>query len=160
MDTFRYTKSRSVFVMPAAALLLTLAPASDAHALDARDGGRIRQDLQQRVNTARQRHGLRPLRISWGVLDEARGHSRKMQRRQAIFHDHALRHELPPSTVAWGENVGRTTASDAARRLHYLLMRSPGHRANILGRDYNHMVVAIAKGGRYTYATQRFFARR
>ena len=142
------------------ALLLTLAPPTEALALDARGGVRIRKDLQERVNTARQRHGLRPLVISWGLLDEARGHSRTMQRRQGIFHDQALRHELPPSTVAWGENVGRTTASDAAQRLHYLLMRSPGHRANILGRDYNHMVVGIAKGGRYTYATQRFFDRR
>jgi uncharacterized protein YkwD len=140
-------------------LLLALVPASDAQALDPRDGAQIRQDLEQRVNTARRRHDLRPLKISWGVLDEARGHSRQMQRRQKIFHDRNLRHELPPSTVAWGENVGRTTASDAAQRLHYLLMRSPGHRANILG-DYNHMVVAIAKGGRYTYATQRFFERR
>lgn len=159
MVTVRLTLPRLAVVLLAAALLLALVPASDAQALDPRDGAQIRQDLEQRVNTARRRHDLRPLKISWGVLDEARGHSRQMQRRQKIFHDRNLRHELPPSTVAWGENVGRTTASDAAQRLHYLLMRSPGHRANILG-DYNHMVVAIAKGGRYTYATQRFFERR
>ncbi|MDQ3528933.1 MAG: CAP domain-containing protein [Actinomycetota bacterium] len=159
MVTVRLTLPRLTVVLLAAALLLALVPASDAQALDPRDGAQIRQDLEQRVNTARRRHDLRPLKISWGVLDEARGHSRQMQRRQKIFHDRNLRHEVPPSTVAWGENVGRTTASDAAQRLHYLLMRSPGHRANILG-DYNHMVVAIAKGGRYTYATQRFFERR
>ncbi|CAN5800962.1 MAG: CAP domain-containing protein [Actinomycetota bacterium] len=159
MAAIRLTLPRLTVVLLAAALLLALVPASDAQALDPRDGAQIRQDLEQRVNTARRRHDLRPLKISWGVLDEARGHSRQMQRRQKIFHDRNLRHELPPSTVAWGENVGRTTASDAAQRLHYLLMRSPGHRANILG-DYNHMVVAIAKGGRYTYATQRFFERR
>ena len=159
MAAIRLTLPRLTVVLLAAALLLALVPASDAQALDPRDGAQIRQDLEQRVNTARRRHDLRPLKISWGVLDEARGHSRQMQRRQKIFHDRNLRHELPPSTVAWGENVGRTTASDAAQRLHYLLMRSPGHRANILG-DYNHMVVAIARGGRYTYATQRFFERR
>ncbi len=159
MASLRLTLPRLTVVLLAAVLLLALVPAGDAQALDPRDGAQIRQDLQQRVNTARRRHDLPPLKISWGVLDEARGHSRHMQRRRKIFHDPNLRHELPPSTVAWGENVGRTTASDAAQRLHYLLMRSPGHRANILG-DYNHMVVAIAKGGRYTYATQRFFERR
>jgi len=160
MAAIRITLPRIIVALLAAALLLALLPASDAQALDPRGGVQIRKDLQERVNSARRRHDLGPLKISWGVLDEARGHSRQMQQRHAIFHDPDLRHELPSSTVVWGENVGRTTASDATQRLHYLLMRSPGHRANILGRDYNHMVVAIAKGGRYTYATQRFFDRR
>jgi uncharacterized protein YkwD len=57
-----------------------------------------------------------------------------------------------------GENiaVGQTTAAQVVNSW----MNSPGHRANILNREYTHLGVGYAAGGTYRhYWTQMFITR-
>lgn len=140
------------------AMLVTLAPAPAAHAADSRTLEQIQTIAERRINKARAAHGLRPLRVNRKMEYWATDHARRMARRRTLFHDSLtrLRYESPTKAIAWGENVARNTAPNAARRAHYMFMRSPGHRANILNPAFTHMGIGVRKRGRYTYLVQRF----
>ena len=143
----------------AVAVLAGLVPADSAEAADRRKHYDIRDRIEYMINRERTRNGLPRLRVHKGVQRLARDHSLDMARYRDIWHDPYLRHEVPRRAMAWGENVARTTARDAAGRSHYLFMSSSGHRANVLRGRWTHMGIGVAKRGRYTYITQRFFDR-
>lgn len=148
---------RFVVVGIAAALCLTLLPAAPAHAADRRTVAEIRNRVEYLVNRDRDRHGLRRLRVSSRIQYYATDHARRMAAAGTIFHDFTgLGAETLVRATAWGENVGHTTATDAARHGHSLFMGSTTHRANVLRRRWTHMGIGVAKRGGTTYIVQRF----
>lgn len=140
-----------------AALSFTLLPATPAHAADSRTAAEIRDRVEYLINRDRARYGLRRLRVSPRIQYYATDHARKMAAAGTIFHDvTGLRIESLAGATAWGENVGKTTATDAARHAQSLFMGSTGHRANILKPRWTHMGIGVAKRNGATYIVQRF----
>ena len=146
-----------MIVAVVAALFLTLAPAAPAAAADSRTPAEIRDRVEYLINRDRARYGLRRLRVSSRVQYYATDHARRMAAAGTIFHDlTGLRSESLVGATSWGENVGMTTASDAARHAHSLFMSSTGHRANILKPRWTHMGIGVAKRNGRTFIVQRF----
>ena len=158
MTSYRPVLSRPSTVVLAAlaaiAMVLTLwvpsAAAADSSAAD------IRDRIEYLVNRERARHGLRRLRVSRYTQRYAREHSEDMAGAGGLYHDGNVPSECPEGTRAWGENVGRTNADNAPRRMHAMFMDSPDHRSIVLNSRWTHMGIGVVKKGGYTYVTQRF----
>lgn len=138
------------------AVAVLLQWAQPAAADSSTPAARIRDRLEEFINRDRAEQGLRRLRVSIYIQRHARRHTVSMAKADGIYHDSRLQSEIPDRATAWGENVGRTTAQAVARRLHRAFMNSPSHRANILSSRMTHMGIGVAKGGDYTYVTERF----
>ena len=97
------------------------------------------------TNAARESSGGQPLVVDCRLMGSARRHARRMARDMAMYHSE--------------ENVGENVASgpENAREVVVVWMTSPGHRANILRRDYQRIGVAgfIGPNGK-TYWVQQF----
>jgi uncharacterized protein YkwD len=157
MTLVRPVLTRALIVALVTAVILPLLPATPADAADARTAAEIRNRIEYLVNRERARHGVGRLRRHDRTQYWARDHSREMARARRIYHDSRLAYEVPAKARAYGENVARTTASDAARAAMRMFMASSGHRDNILYRRWGRMGIGVAKRGNYTYITQRFF---
>jgi uncharacterized protein YkwD len=96
------------------------------------------------TNAARVEQGLPPLVIDCRLMGTARRHARAMASAMSMYHS---------SGVAENVAYGQPTAVLAVRSW----LRSPGHRANILGRSYSRIGVAgfIGPDGR-AYWVQQF----
>ena len=149
--------TRLVILAAIAALLVTLAPAP-AHAIDSRTPARIRNQIERKINNARENNGLKPLRVNKKMRRYAKDHSSYMASIGRLEHDSLsrIRVEVISGAIGWGENVGRTGSDNAAKRMHQLFMQSPLHRQNILNSRYTHVGVGVVKSGGYVYVTQRF----
>ena len=151
------TPLRAAVVGIIAALCLTLVPATPAQAADARTAAEIRNRIEYLINRDRDRNGLRRLRVNERMQYYAKDHASRMARAGMIFHDvTGLGAEVLRSATGWGENVGMTSATDAARQAHRMFMQSPGHRANVLDRDWTHMGIGVVKRNGTTYVVERF----
>lgn len=114
------------------------------------------------TNTERGAHGLPPLSPDTPLTAAAQGHSADMVARDFYAHtspegrqpwDRAAAAGSHRRTI--GENIACGQRSPAEVVLGW--MNSPGHRANILKRDFTHIGVGLAGGGRAgTYWTQLF----
>ena len=140
-----------------AGLMLTLVP-TPAHAVDSRTETRIRNQIENRINQARENNGLAPLKANKRMRRFAKDHSGSMANRGELFHDtlDRIRIEVIDGAIGWGENVGRTSNADGAKTVHSLFMGSPLHRANILDLRYTHMGVGVVKKDGFIWVTQRF----
>jgi hypothetical protein len=88
----------------------------------------------------------------------ARRHSRRMAADHTNYHNKNLGNEIPGKWYAAGENVGMGPDCSS---IHDAFMASPGHRANILDRDYNQVGVGVALDEHDTvYVTEDFAGRR
>jgi uncharacterized protein YkwD len=137
-------------------LVLTLVPATPAFAIDSRTAAEIRDRLERKINRTRERRDLRRLKVSDRMQDYAKDHAEDMARQGTIFHDARLAVEVLLGASCWGENVGYTSASDAADSLHTLFMHSAGHRENILRRRWTHMGIGVEKRNGRVYVVERF----
>ncbi|MGH9281357.1 MAG: CAP domain-containing protein [Acidimicrobiales bacterium] len=113
--------------------------------------------LLELANLERQRAGLAPLRTRDDVTAIALAHSHRMALAGDIFHNRsyfsrAARRQL--KSVFRGENVAYNGSVEVA---HARLMRSPGHRANLLNRRFSVVGIAVvqASDGRY-FITEDF----
>jgi uncharacterized protein YkwD len=113
------------------------------------------QKLAAMINRVRSSRGLAPLALRDNLVNMARRHSAKMARRRYLFHHGCLACRFPSGTwSALAENVG---TGGSLRGVHRMMMRSGGHRANLLG-GFNAMGVGVVrKGGRF-WVTEIFFA--
>lgn len=84
----------------------------------------IEEHILSETNRVRRRHGLRPLRLDTGLLNNARRHTRWMTRRRSLQHTSAPVAE----NIAMGQHTAKQVLQD--------WMNSPGHRANILNASY------------------------
>ncbi len=102
------------------------------------------------VNRDRRAHGLPPLLQDDALTEIARAHSQDMARVGYFGHRSPSRGGLPERLQAAGyrslwaaENVARAGSMQEAEEA---LMRSPGHRANILAPEATHLGVGVASG--------------
>lgn len=116
-----------------------------------------RPDLESQmielVNEERQKQGVKKLTYRSELLEVGRSHSADMFKRGYFSHyspegksvaDRADEKNI--SYLVIGENLAYAPNLELA---HKGLMDSPGHRANILSPDYNHIAIGIMDGGVY-----------
>lgn len=118
--------------------------------------------LIQRVNQVRQQHGLQVLTADKRLSFVAFKHSEDMSRRKYFAHinpdaeDPNQRFHKQGGYGQVGENIAfDISVSNAFNQL----MKSPGHRANILQRDYTHLGIGVFFDGQHFYITQMFQAK-
>ena len=116
--------------------------------------------IRSKLNTERTSRGIPALRPDSRLDVLASMQSAAMAEEGTIFHNRDLATQAP-AFAALGENVGMgpTCAS-----IHAALMASPGHRANILDRDYTYLGMGVevtqdaeSSSGEWLYVTQVFF---
>lgn len=121
------------------------------------DPAQMERDLLAVLNLERTSRGLTAVRPSSGLTALARGHSAEMARRNILTHDSAAGRSYTDRLVdaavlftANGENVAQSWSS-AAEAIHQSFMNSPGHRANVLNRDFDEVGVGITRGRANVY---------
>jgi uncharacterized YkwD family protein len=113
-------------------------------------------------NQIRSKNGLPPLSLNWELERVARMKSQDMRDHNYFSHDSptygspfAMLKSFGIGYSSAGENIaaGQQTPQEVVNSW----MNSPGHRANILDRNYTQIGVGYATGGKYgTYWTQLF----
>ena len=130
------------------------APAAPAASRQA-SGNRYAKKALRATNVQRRNQGLRPLKSQRCLVRAARNQARAMADSQTIYHQ-----ELSPVLSRCGMRmVGENVAMGypTGRAVVRGWMGSPGHRENILRREYRQVGIAAAQGsdGRW-YAAQVF----
>jgi uncharacterized protein YkwD/uncharacterized membrane protein required for colicin V production len=137
--------------------LLTIRPDSDERVtLPFKvENTKPRPDLEKRmldlVNQERQAAGLSPLQADPELTEVARKHSTDMFARGYFAHD--TPEGLSPFDRMKAANVRFTTAGEnlalapTLQIAHTGLMNSPGHRANILRREFGRVGIGVMDGG-------------
>ena len=114
----------------------------------------IERDLARYHNNTRASRGIPRLYLNESLSDKARAHSRAMQSRGSIFHTANLAGVYRSWSWSYlGENVG---VGPSMLDLHKAFMNSPGHRANILKRQYRRFGVGATKVGSRIWVTVIF----
>jgi hypothetical protein len=145
------------------ALLLIVAIVLASSAAAASDAGRS-HDWEERmldaVNAERAERGLSRYRLDRDLVAAAADHSRRMADSQHLAHqlpgEPDLRTRIAATGLrfdAAGENVGYSTRIE---HLHDHLMRSRGHRQNILATRYDSIGIAIYESRGRFWVTQNF----
>src|ERR1051326_3565691 len=127
-------------------------------------GAQAQSDLEKKlfdlVNQERARAKAGKLEWSDKLAQAALAHSKLLDEHQDLSHQFAGEPPLQQRIGATGlrfnsvaENVAEAPEVEVA---HKGLMNSPGHRANILNRDYNVMGIAIVQHGSQLFVTQDF----
>lgn len=124
----------------------------------------IEEEMLELVNLDREEHRLPPLSLDERVREIARTHSEDMASNHFCGHrssdgrtlfDRIYRGGVWAS--AFAENVAKDTSVVTAEQA---LMRSPGHRKNLLDSVYTHVGIGIVNGDSgYIYVTQNFIRR-
>ena len=118
------------------------------------------QQMFDLVNRERVKAGLNKLEWNDRLATAALDHSRLLAEHQDLSHQFPGEAPLQERVGATGvrfnsvaENVAEAPEVEVA---HKGLMQSPGHRANILNRDYNAIGIAIVQHGSQLFVTQDF----
>lgn len=105
------------------------------------------QQMLTLLNQSRRENGLAPLTLDPTLRDVARAHSEEMFRLGYFAHDSpvsgspfARMKAAGVSDPAMGENLSYAPSVEVAERG---LMRSPGHRANILSPDFSKVGIGV-----------------
>lgn len=133
-------------------------------------GSRLRKEWQMLnfLNRDRKDFGLLPLTMQFDLRDVARQHSKDMARKD--YFDHVnFRGDTPADRLAVARVTDSTTGENLAKIGGYPepvkeaeegLMKSPGHRANILNKEFNCVGIGIVKSkDGVLYFTQNFAKR-
>jgi uncharacterized protein YkwD len=111
--------------------------------------------LLDMINRTRTSRGLKPFAVRDDLISMAHRHSAKMARRRFLYHHGCLSCRFPSgSWRALAENVG---TGAGLRGIHRMMMRSAGHRQNLLGPFDSIGVGVVHRGGRF-WVTEIFFA--
>jgi uncharacterized protein YkwD len=111
----------------------------------------LEQKMHARLNRDRKKLGLPALPLDAKLSDIARAHSQDMHERGFFAHDSprtgSLEDRLDRASqlfAAARENIGEGADVDATQDA---LLKSPGHRANIMARDITHVGIGIVRIG-------------
>lgn len=144
-------------VLLAAMLIVGLINVGPAEA-GARRARRVEKRL---VNHERKPRERRAVRLNLRLSRIAQRHSRKMARRDRLYHNSSLASQV--DNMAWrtlGENVGVGPSFDGIRPslrvLHDAFMASTPHRKNILNRPFRKVGVGVASKDGKTWVTVVF----
>lgn len=118
-------------------------------------------EMLKRVNAARVKHKVPPLTFHPGLARVARAHSQDMHDHRFFAHESKrtgkVGGRLSRARIAHracGENIARALTAQMA---HANLMASPGHRKNVLSKDYTHLGIGVVgEKGKWLYFTQVF----
>ena len=118
------------------------------------------QQLFDLVNHEREKAGLNKLEWSDSLAEAALAHSKLLAENLDLSHQFAgeptVQERVGATRLrfnAVAENVAEGPDVDTA---HTALMKSPGHRANILHQDYNVIGISIVERNRTLFITQDF----
>lgn len=120
------------------------------------------------VNKDRKQHGLKSLRMQQDLREVARKHSKDMARKDYFEHENTTGQspfdrleEARVTDIVAGENLAKIRGfKNPVVKAEIGLMNSPGHRANILNKEYNTVGIGIITAVDNTfYYTQNFAAR-
>ncbi|MFC1810894.1 CAP domain-containing protein [Patescibacteria group bacterium] len=120
------------------------------------------------VNKDRKKHGFGKLRMQQDLRDVARKHSKDMARKDYFEHENIAGQtpfdrldEARVTDVIAGENLAKIRGfKNPVVKAEIGLMNSPGHRANILHKEYNTVGIGIIKSiDKSFYYTQNFASR-
>jgi uncharacterized protein YkwD len=138
-------------------LLLVLASAAlgaDARLLQ------MEKQMHGMVNADRAANGLPALAWDEQLAEVARGHSLEMATKGFFSHDSPTTGKPQDRVFAAGIPASATAENIAmdfdVGTAEQMLMKSPGHRANILGKGYDRLGVGIVQGPTHLYFTQLF----
>lgn len=105
-----------------------------------------------RLNRARVIHGRPGLARKYELTLVARAQALRMASSGTLYHNPNLRTAV--SNWRWvGENVGYGPTTLA---VHRAFMASPGHRANVLDRDYSQVGVGVVRRGGRVWVAEVF----
>ncbi|EZP77917.1 hypothetical protein H839_04244 [Parageobacillus genomosp. 1] len=126
---------------------------------------RIENEVVRLTNEQRAKYGLPPLKIDWQLARVARYKSADMRDKNYFQHNSptygspfTMMRNFGIQYRTAGENIaaGQRTPQEVVNAW----MNSPGHRANILNKNFTHIGVGYAKGGSYGhYWTQMFIGK-
>lgn len=122
------------------------------------------QQMVDLVNKARAENDLPALKVDVPLANVARTKSKDMIDNNYFSHNSPtygspfdMMKSFSIRYIKAGENIAGNQTVQAA---HDALMKSPGHRANILSADYTHIGVGIVEGGSYgNMFTQMFISK-
>ena len=109
-----------------------------------------------KTNASRSEAGRSKLVVKGDLVSVARAHSERMADDGTIYHNSNLSKEVGGGWWAIGENVGMGPTCSS---LHDAFMDSPGHRANILDKDYNQVGIGVVILDETIYVTVVFAGR-
>ena len=116
--------------------------------------------MLQLVNRDRAANGLGPLMMSPALAAVARAHSMDMV--QSGFFSHTspntgdVEARLARGGVAWRAYAENISYNSSVAESQASLMRSPGHRTNLLNPSYDTIGIGIVMNGRNVFVTQNF----
>jgi uncharacterized YkwD family protein len=146
--------------MPSAQLPKVSIPQPSAAPASAGGLSDMENQMVQLVNSERSRRGLPALQVDPSLTKVARLKSQDMINRGYFSHTSPtygspfdmMRHYGITYRTA-GENIA---LDFSVAHAHQALMASTGHRANILGRQFNKIGIGVVRGSRGLYFTQMF----
>lgn len=122
------------------------------------------------INRARTNHGLKPLRVAFGVRAAARERSNSMKSQNYFGHVAPngvhIGHILNRRGIQhfdWGENIGWITflgPNKTAAGMVDWWKGSPGHRRLMLSKNYNYVGIGVVRSGKAVYITADFVSQR
>lgn len=126
----------------------------------------IEQRIFQAINQVREQNKVAPLRWSAKMAEVARAHSARMASKRFFSHEDPQYggpdNRLSMAGMAWrrcGENIFEEQGeADPARSAVRGWMQSPGHRKNILMKEFTHTGIGVAAGRDGTYRITQVFA--
>jgi hypothetical protein len=118
------------------------------------------QQLLDLVNHEREKAGLNRLQWSDGLAEAALAHSRLLAENRDLSHqfprEPILQERVGATALRFNSVAENVAAAPDVDTAHTALMKSPGHRANILHRDYNALGISIVERDHVLFITQDF----
>jgi uncharacterized protein YkwD len=118
------------------------------------------QQLLDLVNHEREKAGLNKLEWSDRLAQAALAHSKLLAENRDLSHQFAgeriLQERVGATALRFNSVAENVAAAPDVDTAHTALMKSPGHRANILHQDYNAIGIAIVERDHELFVTQDF----
>lgn len=109
------------------------------------------------TNAERSSRGIKTLALYSDLTANARQHSQDMAEDGTIYHNSRLGSQIGGNWWALGENVGMGPDCNS---IQDAFMASPGHKANIIDKDYNQVGVGVVIKDDTVYVTVVFAGRK
>jgi uncharacterized protein YkwD len=118
------------------------------------------QQLFDLVNREREKAGLDKLEWNDRLAQAAMAHSKLLAENRDLSHqfpgEPILQERVGETRVRFNSVAENVAAAPDVDTAHTALMKSPGHRANILHQDYNAIGIAIVERDHELFVTQDF----
>jgi uncharacterized protein YkwD len=147
---------RKIFTVLIASFVLAALVPTTATSATCRSYSKSERAFAKKVNAARDGRGIRRLKLDPQLSKVAMKQTRSMTNQNRLFHTPNLGERVTNWTKL-GENVGY---GGTVRSIHRMFMRSSGHKANVLNRDFRFVGVGTKKAHGYLWVTVVFQATR